>query len=136
MPRDTTAVADADRALALWRELTTIYDRIEHALHSQAWDELAPLAHDLRLTEEALDSLLVRRRVPASTPDLSAAALWRQCDEQAQALLKRFPLIDRAARVARDAAAARLANARIARTRTDSYRAKPRVAPRFTSQLA
>jgi hypothetical protein len=126
---------DALRAVGLWRELGRAYDEIETCLAAQAWNDLAEIAARIAVIEHALEDL-GEMGVRAHDGAACTAAAWREADELAQALAARLPAIERAARTARDAAAAHLARVRVARDRTSTYRPAAKVAPRFTSRVA
>ncbi len=134
MRPDPSATDEPARAVGLWRELTSVYDQLEHALSTQAWDTLGTLAHRISTIERQLEPLSTRGTTQPRDP--AAAPLWQEADAHARALADRFPRIERTARTARDAAAAQLAKARIGRSRTDTYAATAPLSPRFTSQRA
>ena len=136
MPPD--AEHEAFRAIGLWRELGRAYDDIEACLAAQAWDELTEIAARIAVVEHALEGLggMGVRAADGAACTPAAAAAWREADQLAQALAARLPAIERAARTARDAAAAHLARVRVTRERTSTYRPATKVAPRFTSRVA
>src|SRR4051794_28779483 len=105
MPPDPHA--DAQHALALWRDLAAAYDALEAGIRMHAWDELARVASCAAAIERELEPLLARRGQSTGTP--AALATWREADACAQTLSGRLPAIDLAARAARDVAAAQLA---------------------------
>lgn len=138
MPSDPAALKASLRVRALWDELACLYDGIESELSRAAVDverlgtrmaavmnELAPLAGEVAALRAALGDA-----------DPSLAGVWNETDAVISALATRQPRLVRAAKAARDAAAARLAHLTVTRSQATRYDSAPADGPRITSRLA
>ena len=124
-----------ERAQALCRELTAVYDEVESRLRAGAWDDLGVMAGRIAASEQALAPLVetiaaVRAK---GGPALALAPLWSEIDGQLESLARRVSKLEDAATAARDATATRLAQSRLGRVRTRSYGAPQARVPRLTS---
>ena len=137
MSPDGSTVYAAQQAIGLWTELGTAYDAIERRLGAGAWDGFVEFAERLGDVERRLRPLLMvitAARADGRTPPPELAALWDAIDVMIEALARRRQQLERAAVAARNTTAARLARARIARSRAAGYTPLNPLTPRITSR--
>ena len=137
MSPDPAPIALTQQAIGLWNEVAAAYDAIERRLGSGAWDGFAEVAGHLGELERELRPLHVEiaaRRAEGTTYPAELSTLWRELDTMVEALALRQEQLERAAVSARDVIAARLARARIARSRAAEYTPLNPLTPRFMSR--
>jgi len=134
---DPRTIARTQQAIGLWNEVAAAYDAIERRLGSGAWDGFAELAGHLGELERELEPLLAEiasTRADGTTYPAEISKLWHEHDAMVEALARRRAQLERAAVRARDMIAARLAQARIARSRAAEYTPLNPLTPRFMSR--
>ena len=137
MSPDGSTVYAAQQAIGLWTELGAAYDAIERRLGAGAWDGFAELTEHVGDVERRLQPLLatiIAARAERWTPAPEIAGLFAEIDATIEALARRRQQLERAAVAARNTTAARLARARIARSRAAGYTPLNPLTPRITSR--